>query len=237
MKSPLIASLRKQTAGKKVAPLILWKITFTPMNFKIIIILFSVFFFSCKDNNEAIERAEIIKQNKEKELVFATLNKNWNFPQRTLTPESQTIANNWNEWRVFTSELYQKPKTTIGAFQRKSRNLVQKAEVLNSTIPIKLDKPPIKARLMAIITKVKALNTFINLDKIPEKKVVTLVSDLNIEVNAFQDQIEEIVRRSQIQFEEGEEEMIQRAGGKIIVPSSEKNQSLQQNGQGLNEIK
>lgn len=212
------------------------------MNFKIAFIILSTLFFSCKDNNEAIERAEIIKQNKEKELVFATLNKNWNFPQRTLTPESQTIANNWNEWRVFTSELYQKPKTTIGAFQRKSKNLVQKAEMLNATIPIKLDKPQIRARLMAIITKVKALNTFINLDKIPKKKVITLVSDLNIEVNVFQDQIEEIVRRSHIQYEEGEQEMIQGAGGKIIVPSTETTQQAQQTtpsqlGQNLENIK
>ena len=114
---------------------------------------------------------------------------------------------------MFTAELYQKPKGTIGAFQRKTKSLVLKAEVLNNTIPEKINKPQIKSRLMAIITKVKALHTFINLDRIPEKKVVTLITDLNIEVNAFQDQIEEIVRRSHIQREEGEQEMLNSLNG------------------------
>lgn len=194
------------------------------MKIKLFMIVLIVTIISCKDDDQE-SQAQIVKYNKERELVFSNLNKNWNFPARTLTPESQSIANNWNEWRVFTNELYQKPKSTIGAFQRKSKNLVQKAEVLYNTIPPKLDKPQIKARLMAIITKIKALNTFINLEQIPEKKVITHVIDLNIEVNVFQDQIEEIVRRSHIQYEEGEAEMIQGVGGKPSSPSSPINNS------------
>ena len=167
---------------------------------------------SCKDDNKTHEM-QITKALKEKELVFSTINKTWNFTPRTLTPEAQNITNNWSDWRLFTSELQQKPKGTIGAFQRKTKNLTQKVEVLNNTIPEKINKPQIKSRLMAIITKVKALHTFINLDRIPEKKVVTLITDLNVEVNAFQDQIEEIVRRSHIQKEEGEEEMLNSLNG------------------------
>lgn len=168
---------------------------------------------SCKDTSQEHE-AEVIRAKKEKELVFSNINKAWNFNPRILTPESQSIASSWNEWRLFSDELYQKPKGTIGAFQRKTTSLVAKTEVLPNTIPDRLNKPQIKARLAALITKVKALHTFISLDRIPEKKVLTLVNDLNVEVNAFQDQIEEIVRRSKIQMEEGEALMIQRVGAK-----------------------
>jgi hypothetical protein len=167
---------------------------------------------SCKDDDKTHE-LQITKALKEKELVFSTINKTWNFVPKNATPETQAITNNWSDWRLFTTELYQKPKGTIGAFQRKTKSLVLKVEALNNTIPEKINKPQIKSRLMAIITKVKALHTFINLDRIPEKKVVTLITDLNIEVNAFQDQIEEIVRRSHIQREEGEQEMLNSLNG------------------------
>lgn len=164
-------------------------------------------FGACKDDTK-IREMEITKALKEKELVFNTVHKTWNFTPKNLSPESQSIANNWNEWRLFMSELNQKPQGTIGAFQRKTKALVQKAELLQTTIPSKIDKPQIKSRLSAMITKVKALHTFLNLDRIPEKKVVELITDLNVEVIAIQDQIEEIVRRGHIQKEEGEQEML-----------------------------
>ncbi|WP_394759812.1 hypothetical protein [Flavobacterium sp.] len=183
-----------------------------------------ILFGSCKDDGQT-RKLQVAKALKEKELVFSTINKTWNFAPRTLTPESQTIANDWNDWRLFMVELHQKPKGTIGAFQRKTKSLVQKVDVLNNTIPARINKPQIKSRLTAIITKVKVLHTFINLDRIPEKKVVTLITDLNVEVNALQDQIEEIVRRSHIQKEEGEQEMLNSVGG---VQDTTNNQQIQQ---------
>lgn len=168
---------------------------------------FLFLFSACKDDDK-IHALEITRALKEKELVFNTISKTWNFSPTTLSPESQGIVNNWNEWHLFTSELYQKPKGTIGAFQRKTKSLAQKVEILNNTIPERINKPQIKSRLMAITTKVKALNTFMSIDRIPEKKVVELITDLNVEVNAFLDQIEEIVKRSHIQKEEGEQEML-----------------------------
>ncbi|WP_300565424.1 hypothetical protein [Flavobacterium sp.] len=175
-------------------------------------LLLFVLFSACKDDDKT-HQLEITKALKERELVFNTLNKTWNFTPKRLSPESQAIENNWNEWRLFVSELDQKPKATIGAFQRKTKMLVQKATLLESTIPARIDKPQIKSRLSAMITKVKALHTFLNLDRIPEKKVVELITDLNIEVIAIQDQIDEIVRRSHIQKEEGEQEMLNSIGG------------------------
>ena len=178
----------------------------------LVFVLLLILFSGCKEDNKKNNK-QIYKARKEKELVFSTINKTWNFAPRTLSQEAQTITNNWNDWRLFTSELYQKPKGTIGAFQRKTKSLVQKVAILNNTIPEKINKPQIKSRLMAIVTKVKALHTFINLDRIPEKKVVTLITDLNSELIAFQDQIEEIVRRSHIQKEEGEQEMLNSLNG------------------------
>lgn len=177
------------------------------------VFLMIIMIVACKEDAR-IHQLEIKKALKEKELVFNTINKIWVFTPKNLTPETQSIANNWNDWRLFTAELYQKPKGTIGAFQRKTKSLVQKIDVLNNTIPEKINKPQIKARLMALITKIKALHTFMNLDRIPEKKVVDLITDLNIELNAFQDQIEEIVRRSHIVKEEGEQEMLNAIGSK-----------------------
>ena len=178
----------------------------------LVFVLLLILFSGCKEDNKKNNK-QIYKARKEKELVFSTINKTWDFAPRTLSQEAQTITNNWNDWRLFTSELYQKPKGTIGAFQRKTKSLVQKVVILNNTIPEKINKPQIKSRLMAIVTKVKALHTFINLDRIPEKKVVTLITDLNSELIAFQDQIEEIVRRSHIQKEEGEQEMLNSLSG------------------------
>ncbi|WP_136667554.1 hypothetical protein [Flavobacterium sp. H122] len=177
--------------------------------------LFAVILVSCKkeDRSEAVEVQRALK---EKELVFNSLSKAWNFSSQQLTPESEVIVQSWNEWRLFINELNQKPKSTINAFKLKTKNLVKKADVLPSTIPNRLNKPKIKARLSALITKLKALDMFLNIDRIPEKRVIELVNDLNLEVNAFNGQIEEIVRRSKIQMEEGEVEMIKRAGGKKV---------------------
>ena len=192
------------------------------------IILMLFVFSACKNENSSQENNSK-KALKQKQLIFENINKSWNFIPRTLSPESQIIATNWNEWRLFLAELSQKPKGTIGAFQRKSKSLVQKAEVLNTTIPEKINKPQIKSRLMAMITKIKVLHTFINLDAIPEKKVVTLISDLNVELGAFQDQIEEITKRNNIKLEEGEAEMLNSVKGSQATPTSVNQSQMQQN--------
>jgi hypothetical protein len=192
--------------------------------------IFSIllFVFGCKEDT-SVNELEIKKAAQEKELVFSNLKKTWNFSERALTPESKTITTSWNEWRLFSNELYQKPTATISAFKLKTKNLVQKAEVLPNTLPEKLNKPQVKIRLAALITKLNALNMFLNIDKIPQERVIQMITDLQLEVNAFNDQIEEIVRRSQIQLEEGEEIMLQQIGGKIqAVDTISKNKKQEQ---------
>ena len=184
------------------------------MKLQILYSLLALFLFSsCKEDTK-VREMEILKAKKEKELVFNAIDKAWNFPARNLTPESQIIATTWNEWRLFNNELQQKPASTINAYKVKTKSLVQKADVLEGSIPARLNKPKFKSRLAALITKLKALNMFLNIDRIPEKRVIAMVTDLNLEVNAINDQIEEIVRRSHIPLEEGEAVMIKNIGGK-----------------------
>ena len=76
----------------------------------LVFVLLLVLFSGCKEDNNKKNNKQIYKARKEKELVFSTINKTWDFAPRTLSQEAQTITNNWNDWRLFTSELYQKPK-------------------------------------------------------------------------------------------------------------------------------
>lgn len=182
--------------------------------FKIAALFLSVMLiFSCKEESEDTLVIEAYK--KDKPISFKKLNDIWNFQDRTLSPESGIILANWNDWRNFTNELYRKPKGTIGAFKNKTNIIVKKVDTLKYSIPNKINKPKIKARLSAIVTKFKVLQVFMKLDYIPEARVVKTLNELNQEIYAFHDQIEEIVRRTHIQLEEGEAKMIESVGGKL----------------------
>jgi hypothetical protein len=125
----------------------------------------------------------------------------------------------WNEWRIFLSELNQKPKSTIGAFQKKAKELSKKAADLNNNIPIAYNKPEVKSRIAVLISKVNALNLFINLDEIPYQKVVALVTEINIQLVSLQTQLDEIVRKSTIPKEEGESDLIQMLDTSRAIPN------------------
>ena len=60
---------------------------------------------------------------------------------------AQVIANNWTEWRSFVNEINLKPKSTIGAFQKKSSTLSKKVIDLNNNIPLTYNSPQIKSRI------------------------------------------------------------------------------------------
>jgi hypothetical protein len=125
----------------------------------------------------------------------------------------------WNEWRLFLNELNQKPKSTIGAFQKKAKELSKKAADLNNNIPIAYNKPEVKSRISVLISKINALNLFINLDEIPDQKVVALVAEINIQLVSLQSQLDEIVRKSTIPKEEGESDLIQMLDTSRAIPN------------------
>ena len=173
---------------------------------------------SCNDNDEK-RQAETLKDAQKQEVIFNTISKGWNFLIFILTPSSQTILNNWNEWRLFLDELGVKPKSTIGAFQKKAKALSKRASDLNANIPYTFNKPEVKSRIAVLVTKINAINLFINLDDIPAQKVVSLVADVNEELHSLTRQMDEIIRKNAIPKEEGESDMIRMLDTARAIPN------------------
>lgn len=181
---------------------------------KLQIVSFFLFIFalnSCKDDSESRLEANA-KNDKKNEEIFASINKAWDFNAQPLNPDVQRIINNWSEWRLFMTELEQKPKSSIGAFQQKSKTLSKKVADLNNNIPAQFDKPEIRARIMTLSTKIKSLDLYINLDRIQEQKVLRLIPEVNSELTSLQTQMSKLVKVSQIKLEEGEAEMLRSLG-------------------------
>jgi hypothetical protein len=145
-----------------------------------------------------------------------------NFNTQPANAASQSLSVSWTAWRVLLNELSQKPKSTIGAFRSKAKTLSLKARDLNTNIPAQFDRPEIKSRIAVLLTKINALNLFINVADIPDQKVIATISDINTELSALQMQMGEIVRRSQIPKEEGEADMIRMLDTARAIPNTPK---------------
>lgn len=197
------------------------------IRFATLFVLFATL-LSCNDEvkQREIEHARDLKK---KELVFATLDKSWSFNTQPLNATSQSLMANWTQWRELLRELSQKPQSSIGAFQKKSKVLSKKALDLNQQIPAQFDKPEIKSRIAVLITKINSLNLFINLNEIPEQKIVLLIAEINSDLVSLQSQMDEIVRKSLIPKEEGESEMIRMLDTSRAIPTVKKDKILPQN--------
>jgi hypothetical protein len=190
------------------------------MKIKSVVILFiSLFLFSCQDENK-IRLIEQQKEAKKKEVIFNNINKGWVFNIRPLDPTVQGKINNWMEWRSFLTEINQKPKSTIGAFQRKAKVLSKKSAELKNNIPYEFNKPQIISRITVIETKIKSMDLFINLNQIQDDKVVKIISEVNVEIASLQLQLEEMVRRTQIPREAGEPDRIQIQDTSRAIPNT-----------------
>jgi hypothetical protein len=189
------------------------------MNVKILVLLFSFLgLSSCQEDT----KQRFIDQEKEaqkREVVFANINKGWSFNAQPANETSRALLTNWSEWRIFLRELSQKPKSSIGAFQQKAKTLSLKAADLNNHIPFAYDKPEVKSRIAALTTQVNALNLYIHLNNIPDKKVVQFIQDINIELVSVQRQLDEIDRKSKIKTEDGEANMIRMLDTTRAIPS------------------
>jgi hypothetical protein len=191
------------------------------MSHKIVAFLIVSFFFlvSCKDD-EVQRKFEQVQEQKKQEKVFEIINKNWQLNGSTLNASSQNLTQNWPEWRVFLKEIGQKPKSSIGAFKKKAKILSLKVADLNNNIPENYNKPEIKSRIAAVATKINSLNLFINLNAIPEQKVLALIPEINQEIQSLQFQFGEIDQKSQIKIEDGEADMIKMLDTTRAIPSS-----------------
>jgi hypothetical protein len=182
------------------------------------ILLFSLLIVSCKEDDSQL----IIEQKKEaqkKEVVFNTINRGWNFDISPIEATTQSKIQNWVEWRNFLTEINQKQKSTIGAFQKKASDLSKKAMELELKIPEEFNKPQMKTRITVLITKIKTMDLYIHLRQIPDQKVIKLVSEINTEIDFLQLQMEEIVKRSQIPVEEGEQDLIMMKDTTRAIPN------------------
>lgn len=178
------------------------------MNCKHIYVVFLVFvLFSCKNENEK-RRAESIKDLKKKEVIFSNIEKSWVFNSKPINSAAQDKATSWKEWRAFLTEIEQKPKKTIGAFQKKSAELSKKVMDLNTFLPDEFNNPQMKSRIGILVTKVRMLDLYIHLAAIPDQKVVALIPEINTQLVALQSQMDKIAQKSKIPLEEGESELL-----------------------------
>jgi hypothetical protein len=168
----------------------------------IIVLFFTL--LSCTEN----PKENSVKAAEKNAAVFASISKKWKFEFPKTNAMIQTTLNEWNEWSQFKSELEQKPKTSLLAFQMKIGNVAIKSDSLDLTVPKELNNPQVRSRLVTLKTKINALDTYINLQEIPEKKVFGLISDINSELKGVYGQWEEIYIKKAIPKEIGEEEML-----------------------------
>lgn len=196
-------------------------LAFNSTSMKISSILFVAFFclaLACqKDQTQLLMERQ--KDAQRKEQVFQTINRAWHFSIPSLAPHTRQFASSWNDLYVLNNELNQKPKSTLGAFQKKARLLSQKSAVLANTIPMVFNKPEIKSRIAVLTTKFNQINLYINVTPVQDQKVVSLITEVNIELKALYLQLDEIVRKSEIPTEEGETEMKQMLDTTRAIPS------------------
>ena len=171
-----------------------------------IVLLFSFGLFSCE--NDAQQQLEAEKIAQENDVVFKNISKMWQFHFPEARAETKTTLSSWNEWRQFEIEMLQKPQSTLSAFQMKTTNLSKKADTLALTVPFEYNKPQILSRITTLNTKLKSLETFMNLRVIPEQKIAKLIPEINEEIKGLYKQWDEIIIKKAIPKEIGEELML-----------------------------
>ncbi|MCV2485805.1 hypothetical protein OD917_12785 [Flavobacterium sp. SH_e] len=190
------------------------------MKYKIsLFLLLTTVLFSCQNENEK-RLAENAKEAKKKEAIFNNINKGWTFLDEPINEISESQLNSWTEWREFMKEIGEKPRKTIGAFQKKSAAISKKAMALNDNIPAQFNQPQIKSRISILITKIKMLDLFIHLSKIPDDKVVFLIQEINKELISLERQMDKIVEKAKIPKEEGEADFLRMLDTTRAIPSS-----------------
>ena len=182
-------------------------------------VLLLVVLSSCQEDPK-VRALEQAKETQKREALFTNINNGWNFNSQPVNGTSQELTTNWAEWRVFLNELGQKPKSSIGAFQQKAKTLSKRAMELNNNVPIKYNLPEIKSRIAVITTKVNAINLYIHLNQIPDKKIVQIVQEINHEVASMQWQLDEIKRKGEIKIEDGESDMRRMLDTARAIPTS-----------------
>ncbi|MNX50135.1 hypothetical protein D3C86_807530 [compost metagenome] len=199
---------------------------FYQMKYKISLFLLLIFVLnSCQNDNER-RLAENAKEAKKNEKIFNNINKAWVFIDEPINEASEKNVSSWNEWRDFLKELGEKPRKTIGAFQKKSTAISKKALALNNNIPAEFNQPQIKSRISILITKVKMMDLFIHLSTIPDEKVTFLIGEINKELVSLERQMDKIVEKNKIPKEEGEADFLRMLDTTRAIPNQVKDPNL-----------
>jgi len=189
------------------------------MKFYFSALLFLFFLFSCQEDPK-VRALQQEKEAQKRDAIFKNITNGWNFNWQPSNEVSQTLTSSWAEWRVFLNELGQKPKSSIGAFQQKAKTLSKRAFELNNNIPLQYNLPEVKSRISVITTKINAINLYIHLNQIPDKKIVVLVQEINSELVSMNAQLNEIKRKSEIKIEDGEADMIRMLDTARAIPTN-----------------
>ncbi|KFF07261.1 hypothetical protein [Flavobacterium reichenbachii] len=189
------------------------------MKYKISLFLLLIFLLNSCQNGDEKRLAENLKEAKKKEVIFKEINNGWVFIEEPINEVSEQNVRNWTEWRDFLKEIGDKPRKTIGAFQKKSTAISKKAMALNNNIPAEFNQPQIKSRISILITKIKMLDLFIHLNKIPAEKVTFLVGDINKELISLERQMDKIVEKAKIPKEEGEADFLKMLDTTRAIPN------------------
>ena len=171
---------------------------------------------SCTDDS-AERKMAYEREAQKRQQVFSAISKAWQFNTQPANPQSENLKVSWGPWRVFLSELEQKPQSTITAFRAKTKILATRARELQD-IPPPYNKPQVISRIAVLRTKINELDLYINLERIQEAKITELVAEINAELASFQGQLAEIARRSQIPREQGESDLIRMRDTSRAIP-------------------
>ncbi|RZJ53051.1 MAG: hypothetical protein EOO44_09795 [Flavobacterium sp.] len=190
------------------------------MKYKISFFLLLIFVLNSCQGEDEKRRAEYEKEAKKKEVIFNNINKAWIFIDEPINDVSEQNVTAWKEWRDFLEEIGEKPRKTIGAFQKKSAAIAKKAMLLNNNIPTQFNQPQIRSRISILITKIKMMDLFIHLNKIPDDKVAFLISEINKELVSLERQMDKIVEKAKIPKEEGEADFLKMLDTARAIPNS-----------------
>ncbi|MEO8533834.1 MAG: hypothetical protein ABI441_08785 [Flavobacterium sp.] len=190
------------------------------MKYKTSLFLLLIFVLNSCQGEDEKRLAEYEKEAKKKEVIFNNINKGWIFIDEPINEVSEKNLTVWTEWRDFLKEIGEKPKKTIGAFQKKSAAIAKKAMLLNNNIPAQFSQPQIKSRISILITKIKMMDLFIHLNKIPDDKVVFLIGEINKELVSLERQMDKIVEKSKIPKETGEEDFLRMLDTTRAIPNA-----------------
>lgn len=194
------------------------------MKFPLVYYLLIVFALSsCKKDREN-QLLDTQKDLKKRELIYNKISAAWVFNASSYLTQNESNA--WQEWRLFLSELNQKPTKTISAFQKKAAELSKKAIALNNNIPVEFNQPQIKARIATLNTKIRLLDLFIHLKNIPEQKVLVLITQVDDELSSLHNQMNKIIIKSKIPLEEGETELRMMMDSSRAIPNVEPDPNL-----------